>query len=155
MNFPLSVILSFLAAGPVAAQSLALPPAVAREFQEWKRQCAPDGEAEFSNDYLTIVDIDGDGHDDYILNGDGVTCIANGQITARGGGNGGTSLKIFTHKGKTVVKALDVFTQGADIRAHKGFAVVNTLEGSYRIANGKASVVKPSNGGNTVYTLGR
>lgn len=155
MKYAVSVILSLIAAGPVAAQSSALPPPVAREFQEWKRQCAPDGQAEFSSDYLTIVDIDGDGHDDYILNGDGVTCVANGQITARGGGNGGTSLKVFTRKGNTVVKVLDVFTQGADIRAHKGFAVVNTLEGSYRIANGKASIVKRSNSGSVVYTLGR
>ncbi|MDR6100570.1 hypothetical protein QE369_000748 [Agrobacterium larrymoorei] len=133
-----------------------MPPAVAQAFLAWNEQCAPDGTAEFSDEYLTVRDIDGDGHDDYILNGDGATCVENGKVVARGGGNGGTNLQIFTHRGKAVSKALDVFTQGAEVRAHKGFATVKTVEGTtFRIAKGKAANAKPSKGGVVVYTLRR
>lgn len=152
-------VLSCVAAtqrSPEPASSGGMPPAVAQAFLAWNEQCAPDGTAEFSDEYLTVRDIDGDGHDDYILNGDGATCVENGKVVARGGGNGGTSLQIFTRNGTAVSKALDVFTQGAEVRAHKGFATVKTVEGTtYRIANGRATKAKPSRGGVVVYTLGR
>ncbi len=154
----LSATLSCAAAqhSPEAAALGGMPPAVAQAFLAWNEQCAPDGTAEFSSDYLTAVDIDGNGDEDYVLNGDGATCVENGKVVARGGGNGGTSLQIFTRQGNTVRKALDVFTQGAEIRSHKGFATVKTLEGTiFRIANGKVTKAKPSNGGAIVYTLGR
>ncbi|WP_143241427.1 hypothetical protein [Agrobacterium tumefaciens] len=133
-----------------------MPPAVAKAFLAWQEQCGPSGEAEFTEDYLTVLDIDGDGDPDYILNGDGATCVENGRVVARGGGNGGTSLMIFTRQGQAVSEALDVFTQGAEIRAHKGFASVTTVEGTtLRIAGDKATKSRSITGGRVVYTLGR
>lgn len=141
---------------PTEQRSIAgLPPLVAQAFLAWNEECGTTSEAVFSEDYLTVVDIDHDGDEDYILNGDGATCIANDKVVARGGGNGGTSLKIFTRQGKHVTAALDLFTQSAEIRAHKGFTTVTTPDDSYRIVNGKASKAKPSSGGEVVYTLGR
>jgi hypothetical protein len=140
----------------VTATAGGMPPAVAQAFLAWQEQCGPSGEAEFTGDYLTAVDIDGDGVQDYILNGDGATCVENSRVVARGGGNGGTRLTIFTRHGKTVSKSLDVFTQGAEVRAHRGFATVKTVEGTtYRITDGKATKAKPGKGGTVVYTLGR
>lgn len=133
-----------------------LPDIVRQAFVEWESGCAPDGQGSFSEDYLTTADIDGDGRPDFILNGDGATCIEKGDIVARGGGNGGTSLKVFTRKGGTLAKTLDVFTQHAEIRAHKGFAIVATAEGTFKLANGKATKVRNApKGGKLVYTLAR
>ncbi|WP_153064587.1 hypothetical protein [Agrobacterium sp. LAD9] len=130
-----------------------LPPPVAQAFLAWSEECGTTSQAVFSDDYLTIVDIDQDGDEDYILNGDGATCVTNGKVIARGGGNGGTSLKIFTRQGKAVTATLDLFTQSAKIYAHKGFAAVTTPDTSYRIASGKVSKVRSSKNGTVVYTL--
>lgn len=138
-----------------SAAAHGMPPAVAEAYLAWHAQCDPPSEAVFSDEYLTVVDIDDDGDDDYVLNGDGASCVENGRVVARGGGNGVTSFKIIMRTGDTVTEVLDVFTQGAEIRAHKGFATVKTLEGSYRIDNGKAAKAKPSGEGRVVYTLGR
>ncbi|WHA39729.1 hypothetical protein [Agrobacterium larrymoorei] len=144
---------------PASAASSApsgMPPAVTKAFLAWQAQCEAPGEAVFSEDYLTVVDIDGDGNQDYVLNGDGATCVDHGKVVARGGGNGGTSLTIFTRQGQAVSKALEVFTQGAEIRSHKGYATLTMVEGTtYGLANGKATKSKPDNGGTVVYTLGR
>lgn len=143
-------------ASPASADISGLPPAVAKAFLTWQEQCGPSGEAEFTEDYLAVVDLDGDGDPEYILNGDGATCVENGRVVARGGGNGGTRLKIFTRQGQTVSEALDVFTQGAEIRAHQGFASVTTVEGTtFRIAGGKPTKSRSITGGRVVYTLGR
>lgn len=143
------------AQNPPAASVGGMPPAVAQAFLAWNEQCAPDGTAEFSDEYLTVRDIDGDGHDDYILNGDGATCVENGKVVARGGGNGGTSLKIFMGTGWSARPALDIFTQGAKIYAHKGFAIVKALEATHLIAHDKTIKAKAVAGGKLVYTLGR
>lgn len=135
--------------------SQGLPPAVAKEMDAWRQECGPSGRAEFSADYLSRGDIDRDGAADFILNGDGATCVENGRVVARGGGNGGTSLKIFIGKGRAADPALDIFTQSAEITAHKGFAIIKTPEGTYRLAGGKAAKSKPVAGGELVYTLGR
>ncbi len=139
------------ASGP----SRGLPPAVAKEMDAWRKGCGPSGRAVFSDDYLSRGDIDRDGAADFILNGDGATCVENGRVVARGGGNGGTSLKIFMGKGKAADPALDIFTQSAEITAHKGFAILRTPEGTYRLAGGKAAKSKPVAGGELVYTLER
>ncbi|KXG87590.1 hypothetical protein [Agrobacterium bohemicum] len=132
-----------------------MPSAVAQAFLAWRKACGDTAEAVFSDDYLTVVDIDHDGDDDYVLNGDEATCVADGKVVSRSGGNGGTSLTIFTQQAKTVTKALAVFTQSADVRAHKGFATVATADGIYRLTNGKAAKIKSRNGGDVVYSLGR
>ena len=135
--------------------SQGLPPAVAKEMDAWRKECGPSGRAEFSDDYLSRSDIDRDGAADFILNGDGATCVENGRVVARGGGNGGTSLKIFMGKVRAADPALDIFTQHAEITAHKGFAIIRTPEGTYRIAGSKAVKSKAVAGGELVYTLGR
>lgn len=140
-------------AAPEASQGL--PPAVAKEMDAWRKECGPSGRAEFSDDYLSRGDIDRDGAADFILNGDGATCVENGRVVARGGGNGGTSLKIFMGNGRAADPALDIFTQGAEIFAHQGFAIVKTLEGSYRLANGIAKRTKALSNARPVYTLAR
>lgn len=139
------------ASGP----SQGLPLTVAKEMDAWRKECGPSGRAEFSADYLSRGDIDRDGAADFVLNGDGATCVENGRVVARGGGNGGTSLKIFMGKGRAADPALDIFTQGAEIYAHRGFAIVKAQEGTYRIANGRATKTKPVAGGNLIYTLER
>ncbi len=140
-------------AQPEQRSIASLPPPVAQAFLAWSEECGTTSEAVFSDDYLTMVDIDQDGDEDYILNGDGATCVANGKVVARGGGNGGTSLKIFTRQGKAVTAVLDLFTQSVDIRSHKGFGTVATPDGSYRIANGKVSKSNSSKNGTVAYSL--
>ena len=140
----------------VAAQFIApqdIPPIVMQEFHAWAAECETTSEAFFSDDYLTVVDIDGEKY--YVLNGDGATCVANGRVVLRGGGNGGTSLKIFARQNRNVIVSLDLFVQSAELKAYHGFAIVITPDATYRIANGKAFKIKPTTGGTTVYTLGR
>lgn len=57
-------------------------------------------------------------------------------------------------KGEGGWPALDIFTKSAGITAHKGFAIIKTPGGTYRIAGGKAAKSKPAEG-ELVYTLGR
>lgn len=133
-----------------------LPESVAMEFVKWDTGCGNNANGSFTEDFLTKIDIDGNGSDDFVLNGDGASCVRDGKTVSRGGGNGGTSLKVFTRQGKKITKALSIFTQGAEIRTHKGFAVVTTTEGNYKLANGKASKLKNvPKGGQLVYSLGR
>ncbi|MGP4686732.1 hypothetical protein ACSV5K_10255 [Agrobacterium pusense] len=144
------------ATAPTEQRSItSLPPPVAQAFLAWSEECGTTGEAVFSDDYLTMLDIDGDGDKDFILNGDGATCVVNGKVIARGGGNGGTSLKIFTWEGNGATISLDLFTQSAEVRSHKGFSSVTTPDGSYRIANDKKVKFKAPKGGKLIYTLGR
>ncbi|QDG94594.1 hypothetical protein NIBR502774_18920 (plasmid) [Rhizobium sp. NIBRBAC000502774] len=61
----------------VAAQFIAppdIPPVVVQEFPAWASECTTTSEAFFSNDYLAVLDNDGDKY--YVLNGDGATCVA-------------------------------------------------------------------------------
>ncbi|WP_154962985.1 hypothetical protein [Agrobacterium tumefaciens] len=140
----------------VAAQFIAppdIPPVVAQEFHAWADKCETTSEAFFSDDYLTVVDIDSEKY--YVFNGDGATCVANDRVVLRGGGNGGTSLKIFARQNGNLIVSLDLFVQSAEMKAYRGFAIVTTPDATYRIANGQAIKIKPTTGGRTVYMLGR
>ncbi|SOC48170.1 hypothetical protein SAMN05892877_14114 [Rhizobium subbaraonis] len=133
-----------------------LPAAVAREFIAWDQVCGEDAIGSFTEDYLTVTDIDQDGDQDFILNGDGASCVQNGKIVTMAGGNGGTGLKVFTGQEGEVSKALDIFTTGAEIRSHEGFAIVIASQRKYKLADGNATETsKIPKGGDAVYALGR
>jgi hypothetical protein len=132
-----------------------LPSAVQQEFFDWDSSCQRDQKdavGKFSPDYLTKVDIDLDGKDDFILNNDGASCSVDGKVVAHGGGNGGTVLRIISHN----KKVLEDFTQGAEVFAYKGYAVVRTGGGIFKITKGKSTkIAKRPKGGKSVYVLSR
>ncbi|WP_158665266.1 hypothetical protein [Ensifer adhaerens] len=133
-----------------------LPTVVAEEFIKWDRSCGQDANGNFTEDYLTMTDIDQDGDQDFILNGDGASCVQSGKIVAMGGGNGGTNLIVFTRQAAKFTKTLDVFIQSAEIRSHQGFTTVVTSDGSYKLISGKAiKLAKPLEGGNVAFLFGR
>ncbi|SOC89906.1 hypothetical protein SAMN05421890_4894 [Ensifer adhaerens] len=140
-----------------------LPDAVVASIARWEDTCRKENGSipQFTPDFITPVDVDGDGHRDYILNGDGETCVdgTTGAVTSAGGGNGGTSLILILNSGGRFQK-LEFGVQSAEILRFKGFgvAVLAGAEGrqAFRLQAGAATRIKavPS-GGQHVYSLSR
>lgn len=139
-----------------------LPDAVVAYAARWSNSCREDGSIpQFAADFITPVDVDGDGNRDFILNGDGETCVdaKTGAVTAAGGGNGSTSMALFLNM-RGEFKKLEFSVQSAEILRFRGFAVVAVHSDRghqlFLIKGGHASRIQaiPS-GGKDVYTLSR
>src|SRR5690606_32098101 len=74
-----------------------LPEPVALALVEWDDYCrsSHNSIAQFQGDYLTKVDVDGDGDEDWVLQGKGLKCIKNGRETSAGHGNLTMQVKVF------------------------------------------------------------
>lgn len=139
-----------------------LPDAVVAYAARWANACRQDGHVpQFASDFITPVDVDGDGKQDFILNGDGETCVdsATGGVTASGGGNGGTSFVIVANV-RGHYRKLEFFVQSAEVLRYRGFAVA-VIDGNngrqvMRIRSGQAErISRVPSGGELVYTLSR
>lgn len=135
-----------------------IPAAVLKSFKEKQEECN-DGDvhadAYFGDKFMTVVDIDGDGRDDYILNGDEVVCKwSNGERPNIG--NGGTSFTIYMGSPKGIVKTYENFLQGARVLKFKGYAVLDVAGGPYRVKSGIAKKLRSAPaGGQLIYELSR
>lgn len=143
--------------------TMGLPSIVVQSIADWTEYCVNEEDAlqQFTSETITYVDIDGDGDGDFILNGDEMTCVdpKTGNVRAGGGGNGATSLEVFTNKGKSFVRHY-FYVERAEILKYRGYAVVWLVgvdgEEAFRIKDGKVTRVKAvPQGGEQVYFLGR
>ncbi len=147
-----------------ARRSLALdglPDAVVASVARWEDVCRKENGSipQFSPDFVKRVDLDGDGREDFVLNGDGKSCVdaKTGAVTAAGGGNGGTSLVLFLNAGDSF-KKLEFSVQTAEIRRFKGYgvAILQSAEGRrvWHLQGAAATRIQeiPA-GGKTVFNL--
>lgn len=145
-------------ASPVYKNDTDLPDAVFQSLKDFRRQCheqQPPSVAVFSEDYVTIADIDGDGRHDYILNGDGAHCESNGKATTLPG-NGGTTLTIYMDSAAGLAKTYNGFLQGARLLQFKGFAILDADGGPFKLRRGHLSRTNQiPKGGREIYVLAR
>ncbi|WP_141402149.1 hypothetical protein [Rhizobium subbaraonis] len=112
----------------------------------------------FTDDFVTRIDIDGDGDLDYIATGDGVVCQDSGGVAhLRGSDNSGLRVLILTNASSGPALALDAKVSGGTVQRHNGFAVLDGGSGAvYQIADGKSQPLQTSpEGGEIVYSLGK
>jgi hypothetical protein len=138
-----------------------MPEAVANDIKKWISYCKESNwTQQFSSDFITYVDIDGDGDKDWVLNGDEMSCVdERGDHSASGGGSGGASLDLFvTVRGDVV--PLNLFVQSATIHQFTGYAALEIADNKgrnlFRMRDGKLTKLRSlPQGGKVVYNLGR
>lgn len=129
--------------------------------RKWDTYCREEGGTSFfDNEYIYIVDVDDNGVEDYVFNGDGASCLKDGQTISKDGGNGGATLTLFLSTKKGSKKIIQAMTQTATIRVFKGYGVLEADSDSghavIQLKTGKASKLKRSpKGGEVVFELAR
>lgn len=126
--------------------------------------CDNDENASFQDSFLTVMDIDGDGDNDYLFDMKGVRCVAKDGTGHGITGNHAAGLTILTPTKKGIVKVFDEPVFSAEIKRFKGYAAA-TISYEFSMTDhpkkflvfkdGKVAKGKKSpNGGEVVYQFG-
>jgi hypothetical protein len=142
-----------------------LPPPVMNSLGVLHQMCLADGAVNSTIDkrYVAIVDIDGDGDNDFILNDAHFFCIYRDASLKSVGGENSANIVIFSTTTKGVIQSAAVYTTAGEIRQYKGYAVyagygTGKTPTSKRLVQIKSGTSKEittvPNGGKVIYTIG-
>lgn len=145
-----------------AETSLALlatyPKPLVRELKGYSDECRMHGgDLRFGPEFVRRLDVDRDGRDDYVANGDHLFCLdSENRPQLIGGGNKVTSLRVIMNTPAGPMMALDEMVPSGKLYSYAGSAVWDGGSGTWRLSRGKAEEIKsvPRNG-RVIFELSR
>ena len=144
------------APGPAANESEQIPPIVTSAWGPLSAECKRQGGvARLAPRFLSVADINRDGHSDYIIDFAQFSC--DGGVVS-GCGSGGCGLDIYMGRGNNTARRIASYlTSRVEIFAYDGFAIVYTAgregENLQKITNKSAVAIRKVPGrGENVFT---